>query len=250
MRLRTLPRVLRVFKKSDHPIDFPGTSFMLCSMIELAALTPDPSSPPARAQGLAFPEISIGRAVPPFQNMLAQGLVSEPVFSFWLNRQHPAGPGGELVLGGVDPAHYTGEHVWCAHAALPLLFSNSLCGDPSRFHGAGRRRPRALHWRARLVRARRSLCCYQPLMCSPPASMVLGGVDLTHKTGEHAWCARSIASIANYVYFLPFVPKSQCGPLPRYNLAPAMVWEGSHKAFSSGPGAVVGCQPFPGCLRV
>ena len=66
------------------------------------------------AQGLAFPEISIGRAVPPFQNMVDQGLVPEPVFSFWLNRQHPAGPGGELVLGGVDPAHYTGEHVWCA----------------------------------------------------------------------------------------------------------------------------------------
>ena len=65
-------------------------------------------------QGLAFPEISIGGAVPPFQNMFDQGLVPEPVFSFWLNRNNPSGPGGELVLGGVDPSHYTGEHVWRA----------------------------------------------------------------------------------------------------------------------------------------
>ncbi len=46
-------------------------------------------------------------------NMLDQGLVTEPVFSFWLNRdvtdeEH----GGELVFGGVDPKHFTGEHVY------------------------------------------------------------------------------------------------------------------------------------------
>jgi hypothetical protein len=40
-------------------------------------------------------------------------LVKEPVFSFWLNRdatdqEH----GGELVFGGVDPKHFTGEHVY------------------------------------------------------------------------------------------------------------------------------------------
>lgn len=74
----------------------------------IRSLTPQLSHP----QGLAFPEISIGGATPPFQNMVDQGLVPEPVFSFWLNRNHPAGPGGELVLGGVDPSHYTGEHVW------------------------------------------------------------------------------------------------------------------------------------------
>ncbi|KAK9915053.1 hypothetical protein WJX75_004180 [Coccomyxa subellipsoidea] len=62
--------------------------------------------------GLAFPEISIGGVTPPFQNMVQQGLVPEPVFSFWLNRNDPSGPGGELVLGGVDPSHYTGEHLW------------------------------------------------------------------------------------------------------------------------------------------
>lgn len=62
--------------------------------------------------GLGFPEISVTGAVPPFQKMIAQGVVKEPVFSFWLNRDVEGQQGGELVLGGVDPAHYKGEHVW------------------------------------------------------------------------------------------------------------------------------------------
>jgi hypothetical protein len=41
------------------------------------------------------------------------GLVPENVFSFWLNRDQDSGEaGGELVLGGVDPAHFVGEHTW------------------------------------------------------------------------------------------------------------------------------------------
>jgi phytepsin len=56
----------------------------------------------------------VDKVVPPFYNAYAQGLVPDDVFSFWLNRDesHPDGPGGELVLGGVDPAHYVGEHAW------------------------------------------------------------------------------------------------------------------------------------------
>jgi phytepsin len=44
--------------------------------------------------------------------MVDQGLVDEPVFSFWLNRGAGREPGGELVLGGVNPDHFRGEHVW------------------------------------------------------------------------------------------------------------------------------------------
>lgn len=63
--------------------------------------------------GLGFPEIAVGKVQPPFQNALEQGALAEPVFSFWLNRNADDGEqGGELVLGGVDPEHYTGEHVW------------------------------------------------------------------------------------------------------------------------------------------
>lgn len=44
--------------------------------------------------------------------MMDQKLVKEPVFSFWLNRNADDESGGELVLGGVDPKHYKGEHVY------------------------------------------------------------------------------------------------------------------------------------------
>jgi phytepsin len=63
--------------------------------------------------GLGFPEIAVGKVQPPFQNALDQGVLEEPVFSFWLNRNTEEGEqGGELVLGGVDPDHFTGEHTW------------------------------------------------------------------------------------------------------------------------------------------
>jgi phytepsin len=62
--------------------------------------------------GLGFPQISVGRTTPVFQNMISQGLVKEPLFSFWLNRNDPGAEGGELVFGGVDRDHYKGEHSW------------------------------------------------------------------------------------------------------------------------------------------
>lgn len=43
--------------------------------------------PPLCLQGMGFPEIAVGKVNPPFQNMVEQGLVPEPVFSFWLNRK-------------------------------------------------------------------------------------------------------------------------------------------------------------------
>ena len=44
--------------------------------------------------------------------MLKQGLIKEPEFSFWLNRNAEDEEGGELVFGGVDPKHFKGQHTY------------------------------------------------------------------------------------------------------------------------------------------
>jgi phytepsin len=44
--------------------------------------------------------------------MVQQDLVNEQVFSFWLNGDPKAKKGGELVLGGVDPNHFKGKHIY------------------------------------------------------------------------------------------------------------------------------------------
>ncbi|KAG6416480.1 hypothetical protein SASPL_123910 [Salvia splendens] len=62
--------------------------------------------------GLGFKEISVGNATPVWYNMVKQGLVKEPVFSFWLNRNLKDEEGGELIFGGVDPNHYIGRHTY------------------------------------------------------------------------------------------------------------------------------------------
>ncbi|KAL3848987.1 hypothetical protein ACJIZ3_010869 [Penstemon smallii] len=62
--------------------------------------------------GLGFQEISVGKAVPVWYNMVNQGLVKDPVFSFWLNRKGNEEDGGELVFGGVDSNHFKGEHTY------------------------------------------------------------------------------------------------------------------------------------------
>ena len=63
--------------------------------------------------GMAFQSISVDDITPPFQNMLEQGIINEAVFAFYLsNATRPPLPPlikGELVIGGVDRKHYTGE---------------------------------------------------------------------------------------------------------------------------------------------
>lgn len=44
--------------------------------------------------------------------MINQGLIKDPVFSFWLNRNPAEEEGGQIVFGGVDPNHYKGKHTY------------------------------------------------------------------------------------------------------------------------------------------
>jgi len=59
--------------------------------------------------GLAFDSISADHVTPLWYNIISQGLVTDQVFSFWLSQNATATPGGELTLGGTNPARYTGD---------------------------------------------------------------------------------------------------------------------------------------------
>jgi len=58
--------------------------------------------------GLGYDTISVNKIVPPFYNLVNQGLIDEPVFSFYLG---DAEQGSEMVLGGVSKDHYSGDIV-------------------------------------------------------------------------------------------------------------------------------------------
>jgi len=59
--------------------------------------------------GLGFKSISQYNIPTPFESMIDQKLVDEPVFAFYL--QSDASATGELIFGGIDKSHFTGELV-------------------------------------------------------------------------------------------------------------------------------------------
>ncbi|PSS24819.1 Aspartic proteinase [Actinidia chinensis var. chinensis] len=91
--------------------------------------------------GLGFREISVGDAVPVWENMVNQGLIKEPVFSFWLNRNPEGEEGGEIVFGGVDPKHYKGKHTYVPVTQKGYWQFNMgdvlIGGKPTGYCGAG-----------------------------------------------------------------------------------------------------------------
>ncbi|XP_057833302.1 cyprosin isoform X2 [Cryptomeria japonica] len=62
--------------------------------------------------GLGFQQISVQNVLPIWYNMINKGLVENPIFSFWMNRNTDDKEGGEIVFGGVDPKHFKGEHTY------------------------------------------------------------------------------------------------------------------------------------------
>lgn len=57
--------------------------------------------------GLAYDTISVNHIVPPFYNLINQGLLDSPVFAFRIGSSED--DGGEATFGGIDEAAYTGK---------------------------------------------------------------------------------------------------------------------------------------------
>ncbi|XP_068453350.1 pepsin A-like [Clinocottus analis] len=60
--------------------------------------------------GLAFQSIASDNVVPVMDNMIKEGLVSQPLFSVYLSGN--SDQGSEVVFGGIDSSHYTGPITW------------------------------------------------------------------------------------------------------------------------------------------
>ena len=65
--------------------------------------------------GLGFDTISVNKIVPPFYNMVNQGLLDEKVFAFYLGDANTEGDNSEAIFGGINDNHYEGKMTY-----LPL----------------------------------------------------------------------------------------------------------------------------------
>jgi hypothetical protein len=59
--------------------------------------------------GMAFESIAVNNLTPFWVNLINQGKMDKPVFSFWMTKDADAELGGVLTLGGVDKTRYTGS---------------------------------------------------------------------------------------------------------------------------------------------
>jgi len=59
--------------------------------------------------GLGFDSISVDGVIPPWYNLLKQGLVQDPLFSVWLSKDPRGQNGGQLFFGGVSNNYFTGS---------------------------------------------------------------------------------------------------------------------------------------------
>ncbi|XP_069910986.1 cathepsin E isoform X1 [Oryctolagus cuniculus] len=62
--------------------------------------------------GLGYPSLAAGGVTPVFDNMMAQNLVSLPMFSVYMSSNPEGGSGSELTFGGYDSSHFSGSLNW------------------------------------------------------------------------------------------------------------------------------------------
>nr|XP_033775208.1 cathepsin E [Geotrypetes seraphini] len=62
--------------------------------------------------GLAYPSLAVGGCTPVFDNMMAQNLVAMPIFSVYMSRNPDSSVGGEIIFGGLDSSHFSGDLNW------------------------------------------------------------------------------------------------------------------------------------------
>ncbi|XP_039083371.1 cathepsin E isoform X3 [Hyaena hyaena] len=62
--------------------------------------------------GLGYPSLAVGGVTPVFDNMMAQNLVDIPMFSVYMSSDPEGGGGSELIFGGYDHSHFSGNLNW------------------------------------------------------------------------------------------------------------------------------------------
>ncbi|XP_045883833.1 pepsin B [Meles meles] len=62
--------------------------------------------------GMAYSDLAVDNGPTVLQNMMQQGQLTQPIFSFYFSRQPTYEYGGELILGGSNSQFYSGEIVW------------------------------------------------------------------------------------------------------------------------------------------
>ena len=61
--------------------------------------------------GLGYKSIAQTNFSTPIDNAYAQGLITNKIFAFWLNRKEDQSDGGELIIGDIDSKHYKGNFI-------------------------------------------------------------------------------------------------------------------------------------------
>lgn len=149
--------------------------------------------------GLGFQQIAVDNVVPVFYNMISQGLVDEPVFSFYLNRNSAGVTGGELIFGGSDPTYYTGdftyvpvtqEGYWQFTMDSAEIEGNSLCDSCVAIADTGTTLIAAPQDAVDTINSLIGADEYGNVDCStvsslPPVNIVLGGTTFTLEGSDY-----------------------------------------------------------------